>query len=89
MVVTLKATWLGAFWTTLSGCAAIRIKLAAFKTKNHFFFFRERFGVIHVNFSDPDRKRTLKDSAYFLKEFYLTRLLPPNPVKNYYTVHGV
>lgn len=37
--------------------------------------FRERFGLIHVNFKDDDRTRTPKASAEFYKKVIETRCL--------------
>ncbi|KAG5884737.1 hypothetical protein JTB14_037766 [Gonioctena quinquepunctata] len=40
-----------------------------------FFGYSKSMGLFSVNFSDPDRPRTPKDSARFLANFYATRTL--------------
>jgi len=47
-----------------------------FTQKKSFFFFSERFGVHEVNFNDPSRPRTPKESANVLTEIYNTRKIP-------------
>jgi len=45
-------------------------------TKDICFSFRERFGIHEVNFKDPDRPRTPKESAKVLTEIFNTRKIP-------------
>lgn len=45
----------------------------------HTFYFSAHFGLYHVNFTDPDRKRTAKKSASFYKDVVTSRILPYNP----------
>lgn len=42
--------------------------------------YSERFGLHHVNFSDPERKRTPKLSASYYREIILRNGFPANPV---------
>ncbi|XP_024947339.1 myrosinase 1 isoform X2 [Cephus cinctus] len=41
--------------------------------------YSERFGLVHVDFNDPERKRTLKMSANWWKNVLKTRKLEPVP----------
>lgn len=46
--------------------------------------YTERFGIIHVDFNDPNRKRELKNSAKWFKNVLRSRkLLPINSTENY------
>jgi len=47
-----------------------------FLTQKAFVFFRERFGVHEVDFNDPSRPRTPKESAKVLTEIFNTRKIP-------------
>ncbi|KAK7571116.1 hypothetical protein V9T40_014720 [Parthenolecanium corni] len=38
--------------------------------------YKKRFGIVHVDFNDPERKRTQKRSATFFKKLLKTRVLP-------------
>jgi hypothetical protein len=38
---------------------------------------RSKFGLYHVDFKDPDRKRTPKQSAFFMGRITRTRRIPP------------
>ena len=43
--------------------------------------FSERFGLVQVDFNDPNRKRTYKNSAKWFKDVLKSRKL--FPLKNY------
>jgi hypothetical protein len=47
-----------------------------FQSKDICFSFRERFGVHDVDFNDPSRPRTPKESAKVLTEIFNTRKIP-------------
>jgi beta-glucosidase/6-phospho-beta-glucosidase/beta-galactosidase len=38
---------------------------------------RSKFGLYHVDYKDPDRKRTPKQSAFFMGRITRTRRIPP------------
>jgi beta-glucosidase/6-phospho-beta-glucosidase/beta-galactosidase len=39
-------------------------------------FFREKFGLIHVDFNDPERKRTPKKSAEVFSHIIKSKKIP-------------
>lgn len=39
-------------------------------------FFREKFGLFHVDFNDPDRIRTAKKSAEFFSQIIKSNKIP-------------
>jgi beta-glucosidase/6-phospho-beta-glucosidase/beta-galactosidase len=39
-------------------------------------FFREKFGLFHVDFNDPDRKRTAKMSAEVYSQIVKSNKIP-------------
>jgi beta-glucosidase/6-phospho-beta-glucosidase/beta-galactosidase len=39
-------------------------------------FFREKFGLFHVDFNDPDRKRTAKKSAEVYSQITKSNKIP-------------
>ncbi len=39
-------------------------------------FFREKFGLFHVDFNDPDRTRTAKKSAEFFSQIIKSNKIP-------------
>jgi beta-glucosidase/6-phospho-beta-glucosidase/beta-galactosidase len=39
-------------------------------------FFSEKFGLFHVDFNDPDRKRTAKKSAKVYSQIIKTNKIP-------------
>ena len=39
-------------------------------------FFREKFGLFHVDFNDPDRKRTAKKSAEVYSQIIKSNKIP-------------
>jgi lactase-phlorizin hydrolase len=39
-------------------------------------FFSEKFGLFHVDFNDPDRKRTPKESAKVYTEIIKSKKIP-------------
>jgi len=67
----------GASWTTLNGSADICQFLFKNVSPNEIFIYsyqqRERFGMHRVDFNDPTRTRTPKDSAK-----YYARLIANN-----------
>ena len=69
MVFRLRDTLLGLWWTTLSGPVATR----KYKKENYnkaktsnLHTFREKFGLHSVDFNDPSRPRTPKESAKYM-----------------------
>lgn len=38
---------------------------------------RSKFGLYHVDYNDTDRKRTPKQSSYFMRRITRTRRIPP------------
>ena len=81
MDAMLRVIPLGALWTTLNGCRDTS-KLTFNRVYLDFYIYvinySERFGIYHVDFSDPNRKRTPKNSVNFLKDVIRTRQLPPS-----------
>ena len=48
------------------------------------YFFRDRFGLYHVDFENPKRTRTPKDSVHFYKDVVSTKQLPESIPTEYY-----
>ena len=44
-------------------------------------FFREKFGLFHVDFNDPDRKRTPKKSAEVFSRIIKSNKIPVELLK--------
>lgn len=47
-----------------------------FRIKRISTFFREKFGLINVDFNSPNRERVMKNSAITLSEIIQTRMVP-------------
>lgn len=73
-----RVTLLGVFWMILNGDLdtrklLIRTQLAIGLIQICFVSCRARFGLIDVNFNDPERKRTLKASFKFYQNVIASR----------------
>lgn len=78
--VTSGSTLSGVWWIPLNGLPVTRMswnKVFLNFIFIYFNFFRIRFGLVHVDFKDPNRTRTLKLSARWLKEVIRKRKLIP------------
>jgi len=67
------------FSQCLQGREALRfvnIRLPTSLTSSFLIFYRKKFGLFHVNFSDPDRRRTPKSSAHIFSKIITQRDLP-------------
>lgn len=82
MALMLRDTLHGVCWIISNGGKVIGKYFLKYTISNVFwrcFFYRERFGLVHVDFNDPNRKRTPKTSAKFYREVTKHRKLVPFP----------
>jgi len=69
-------------WFTMTLCSAIRLNVkgySAWRLMDNFEWaqgYSEHFGLHHVDYSDPKRKRTPKASAKFDTEVFKNRGFP-------------